>query len=230
MKLQQRLTINNSVVEIVDRTTSHDLYSPGRAVFEVITKEAPTGLVELHIGYKDKLTPYFLGAIESKIKKNNSWLITCRELIGALSFGCDFSLRHPTLRDVLEQINRCGVTCIAPDTKYAQTKIPAFCHVGDGVTALRQIGNAFDISDYIFQQRSGGTIYVGSWHDSNWSQPENARELPLHVFTSHSAKHAKLVAIPHLRPGIKINDRYVKEVKLVKSQQEITWSQSLSNV
>ena len=122
MKLKKLLTVAGVHVKLVKETVQLDLFSTGRATFEIITDVEPVGIVELFIGYNiDELTPYFLGVIESKQESNGSWLLVCRELIGALSFNHHFALRFPKLTDVLTAITNNGLEFTVPEASYADT-------------------------------------------------------------------------------------------------------------
>lgn len=228
MKLSKALSINNEPVNMVQDVVQLYLHSPGRATFEVITDEEPKGLVSLHIGYQaGNLQPYFLGVIDRKYQHGERWYLTCRELLGALSFEQPFSLRFPALTDVLDVMATTAGSFETPDKDYTKKPVPAFHHSGDGITALRQLGSVFDIPDYIFQQRTSGTFYVGSWHDSHWAQTPVT--LPAHLFTSSNAVNASFMAVPKCRPGLLLNNRYVLETILNDNTMTITWSHKLLN-
>jgi hypothetical protein len=220
--------VKNLVSEIIQL----DLYSTGRASFVVVCDQEPTGLVEFHLGYKiDVLIPYFLGVIESKHFANGRWHLTCRELLGALSYPAPISIRFANMVNVLNALSELGLDFVYPEVfadnkDYMNTAVPCFNHQGDGLSVLRQLGKIFQIKDYIFQQRPDGKIYVGSWHDSGWAKSEinNFAEHPLNVKSSTTAE---LVAIPKLRPGIKLNGRYIIETTLSANKQVIRWSKTL---
>lgn len=227
-RLTKILTINGQAVEnIVTDSVKLGLYVAGRAMFTVVTEHEPQGIVELHIGYKvDNLTPYFLGVIESKHLANGRWFITCRELLGALSFPTSISIRHATAQMVLDKLTELGVEFSTPSAEYLTTKAPCFYHNGTGISVLQQLGNVFNIENYIFQQRNDGKIYVGSWDDSGWAKSEvnDFAEHPIKVSNSTSGE---LIAIPKLKPGLKLNGRYITEVTLTGNKQQITWASKL---
>jgi len=228
-RLIKVLTIAGTpVVNLVSVSVQLDLFSTGRASFTVITEQEPAGLVELHLGYQvDKLTPYFLGVIESKHQANGRWFLTCRELIGALSFPAPMAIRFATMLDVLNKLAELGLEFVYPDQAYLNTPVPAFYHHGDGISVLRQLGQVYQVPDYIFQQRPDGKVYAGSWHDSGWAGTEinDFSEHPLKVKTSTTGE---VVAIPKLRPGLKLNGRYITETTLTGNTQVIRWSKTLS--
>ncbi|MEI8668887.1 hypothetical protein P4S65_11825 [Pseudoalteromonas sp. B131b] len=101
-RLSDTLTIGGKpVTSIVTKSVQLDIASTGRAKFEIVTEEVPSGLVELHLGYTlDNMVPYFLGVIESKHQANGRWYLTCRELLGALSFTAP-------LQFAMQQSKRC---------------------------------------------------------------------------------------------------------------------------
>jgi hypothetical protein len=216
-----------AVLNIVSDSVQLDLFSTGRATFVVICEDEPKGVVELQLGYKaDELTPYFLGAIESKHFANGQWFITCRELIGALTFKTPMAIRFACAADVLTALESTGFKFVHSNKKYMQRKVPCFYHNGDGISALRQLGKVFNIPDYIFQQRPDGLIYVGSWHDSPWANTpiDNLAE---HIINTKNASMGEMMAVPQMRPGIKLNNRFIIETTLLGNKQKITWSKTL---
>jgi len=227
-RLTKVLTIgDNQVTNIVNDNVKLGLFSTGRAMFTVVTDSEPKGLVELHVGYNvEKLTPYFLGVIESKHYSDGRWFIICRELLGALSFPASIAIRFATAKMVLDKLSEIGISFVTPSAEYINQKVPCFYHNGTGITALQQLGKVFNIEDYIFQQRPDGQIYVGSWQDSGWAKSEinNFAEHPIKV---KNATAGELIAIPKLRPGLKLNGRYITEVVLSGNKQLITWSSKL---
>ncbi|WP_299002300.1 hypothetical protein [uncultured Shewanella sp.] len=227
-KLTKVLTIDGRpVINIVSDHVQLDLFSAGRAIFIVNCEREPSGLVELHLGYQvSNLTPYFLGVIEKKHFSQGKWFLTCRELIGALSFPAPLSIRFATFKQVLSELSKLGVEFVHPNAEYINLPVPCFYHHGDGISALRSLGRIYQITDYIFQQRPDGKIYVGSWHDSGWAK-KPITDFSEHPIVTKTATTGKLLVIPQLRPGIKLNGRYITQVVLSKNTQEITWSKTL---
>ncbi|MCL1123293.1 hypothetical protein [Shewanella surugensis] len=228
VKLTKVLTIGGQpVINIVSDHVQLDLFSTGRAIFVVCCESEPSGLVELHLGYQvSTLIPYFLGVIEKKHFSQGMWFLTCRELIGALSFPAPLAIRFATLKHVLSGLSLLGVEFVYPEAEYINNPVPCFHHSGDGVSALRSLGRIYQITDYIFQQRSDGKIYVGSWHDSGWAN-NPITDFSEHPIVTKTATTGRLLVIPKMRPGIKLNGRYITQVVLSKNTQEITWSKTL---
>ena len=229
-RLTKVLTIGGKQVNsIVDESVKLGLFSTGRATFSITSDNEPSGIVELQIGYSaTKLTPYFLGVIESKHFANNQWLITCRELMGALAFSSPIVIRHATAKMVLEKLSELGVKFVTPNADYINKKVPCFYHNGTGISALQQLGKVFNIDGYIYQQRPDGQIYVGSWADSGWAKSE-INDFPEHTIKVKSSTSGELIAIPKLRPGIKLNGRYITEVIFSGNKQLIKWQSKLLN-
>ena len=188
----------------------------------------------MHLGYRvDNLTPYFLGVIEKKHHSNGKWFLTCRELIGALSFPAPMAIRFATVKDVLTQLSTLGLEFVYPidftnGHDYVNNPVPGFHHHGTGISALRSLGKTYQIPDYIFQQRPDGKIFVGSWHDSRWPAAA-VNDFSEHPIKVKSANSGELVVIPKLRPGLKLNGRYIREVTLSGNKQGVTWSKTLLN-
>nr|WP_239033088.1 hypothetical protein [Pseudoalteromonas luteoviolacea] len=215
-----------AVTTVINKQVQLDLNSAGRARFEVVTEAEPIGLIELHLGYEvSNMTPYFLGVIESKHFANGRWYLTCRELLGALAYQNPFSLRHPTITQVLEALDE-HIEFVTPNADYMQIKVPMFCHAGTGIDALRQIGRVWQIPQFIFQQKPDGKVYVGSWQDSRWPIV-SIDDFPEHSVKAMSSNTGELVAIPKLRPGLKLNGRYIQEVTLQNDRMQIRWSNRL---
>jgi hypothetical protein len=232
-RLTKVLTIGGKpVTNIVSEAIQLDLNSTGRASFVVVCDQEPTGIIEYHISYNiDKPIPYFLGVIEDKHFTNGRWYLTCRELLGALSYPAPLAIRFATMVDVLNALSELGLEFVYPEEfvdkkNYMNTAVPCFYHNGNGISALRQLGKIFQVKDYIFQQRPDGKVYVGSWHDSGWAKSAitNFAEHPITVTNSTTGE---LVATPQLRPGIKLNGRFITETTLIGNKQVIRWSKTL---
>jgi len=227
-RLTKVLTIGDQpVTNLINDNIKLGLFITGRATFTVVSDNEPKGLVELQIGYNpNELTPYFLGVIESKHFANGRWFITCRELLGALSFPASIAIRFATAKLVLDKLSELGIKFVTPNAEYINTKVPCFYHNGTGITALQQLAKVFKIESYIFQQRPDGQIYVGSWNDSGWAKSE-INDFAEHLIKVKNSTTGELIAIPKLRPGIKLNGRYITEVILSGNKQLITWSSKL---
>lgn len=228
-RLTKVLTIGDQqVTNIINDHVKLGLYCTGRATFTVTTDKEPSGLVELHLGYNvDKLTPYFLGVIESKHKSGDQWFITCRELLGALSFPASIAIRFATAKMVLDKLKATGLSFVTPGADYFNQKVPGFYHNGTGITVLQQLGKVFGIDNYIFQQRADGQIYVGSWQDSGWATSE-INDFAEHIIKVKTSTLGEIMAIPQLRPGLKLNGRYITDVVLTGNKQQITWANKLA--
>ncbi len=226
MKLHKLLTIGGNTMIIAADNINLDLWAPGRAMFTVSQEKEPTGLVEYSIGYKDHLVPYFVGVIESATQTAGAWHLTCRELLGTFaSISKPMALRHPTALDVLNELGPLSLTFLPAEAPYMEKKIPFFYHQGDALSALRQIGKAFDIPNFIVQQRADSRIYVGAWEHSGWQ--DKPIKVPDHVFKSQNAASATVLALPQLRPGILLNNKYVSQVTFSGLEQKIVWSHLL---
>ncbi|QUI71241.1 hypothetical protein [Pseudoalteromonas sp. M8] len=230
MKLNEQLTIGGVPVTTIEKKLVQlDIGSTGRASFQVVCDFEPAGLVELHIGYElEALEPYFLGVIESKLYSNGLWHLTCRELIGALSFKIPMAIRHATIEKVLAELSQGQLEFVIPNVQYSKAVVPAFHHAGTGIEALRQIGAVWQIPHYIVQQRPDGKIYVGSWEHSKWATSE-VSEFPEHAIKTINSLSGEVLAIPKLRPGIKINGRYITEMTLKDDRMQLRWSNKLLN-
>ncbi|TQF70505.1 hypothetical protein [Pseudoalteromonas luteoviolacea] len=228
LRLSDSLHIGGvAVTTVIKKHVQLDLNSAGRAKFEIVTEQEPSGVVELHIGYElTNMTPYFIGVIESKQQANGRWYLTCRELLGALTFQSALSIRHATINQVLTTLDN-RLEFVTPNASYMQTTLPMFCHAGAGIQALKQIGQCWQIPEFIYQQRSDGKIFVGSWQHSQWAQTI-IDDYPEHSIKTTSSTSGEVIAIPKLRPGLKLNGRYIHEVTLQNDRMQIRWSNTLS--
>lgn len=223
MRIIKIVNVSGHQVDVSKMHIRHDLNTTGRATFTITANDQPRGIVEVQIGVKtDAMKPYFLGVIEqSQQISGGNWHIVARELIGALSVPLNLSIRHATLTALTEQIARAGVEFELPEVDYTSRRLPNFCSVGTGLTALRQIGKALAIPNYIIQQLQSGKIYAGALTD----YPHYARQIniPDHTLNTLDANSAEITVIPTLRAGLRINKKVVRAVTLAQNKQVIEW-------
>ena len=215
MKLNKNLSIGGKDYQLVSEDIALDIERPGRAMFELVCpegEEAPKGLVSFALGwnYADKLTLFFTGDIEHCQRMDNARIrLFSLELSGRLDLPHPLSLRHPTLKQVLNQYNKLtGLQFVLPARPYASVQVPAFYGTGSGFHGFSNLGAVFGIDDYLWQAQADGKIFVGSWADSRWKGREI--ELPQEVFKNVGPTGFKsTTAIPGLRPGAVVNGQRV---------------------
>lgn len=205
-----------------------DLFSPGRAEFNVVAGEAIVAnqLVTFDIGYSHQsaMQRWFIGVTEKVVPVGNKQVkVFCRELSSALSHPLPLNLRHVSLRDVLAEINTItGLNFATPDKDYSTTKVANFFNIGSGYQAMALLGRVFKIPDFIWQQQAG-VVYVGSWADSRWATIKNMA-IPANLFAGHSAnERAEIAAIPLLRPGIRVSGNRITSIEFTQNKMTLSW-------
>jgi len=108
-----------------------------------------------------------------------------------------------------------------PDEAYSRKKIAYFYNMASGLHAMNELGRAFQIPDYIWQQNGDGTVYAGSHVHSHWIN--HPVDLPPSFFSSALSTHRySCAAIPGMRPGVVLNGHRVTDVLFQKNTMDIT--------
>lgn len=230
MKLNKTLYVNDAPYKLQSEDVVLSLYSPGRAVFQVIADHPLSGTVRFEMGYsvQDEAVAFFNGVIrESVTVDSGQQRLRCRELSCVLYAQLPAALRHPTLRDVVQwYAEQTGLTFIVPERDYAVRRIPSFYTLGDGYQGICSLGALFRVPDYVWFQQGDGSIFVGSWQDSRWAA--RPVELDEKWFTNVKAAGGKSVpAIPELRPGVLLNGQYLTKVKFEGHEMVVTCEKAL---
>nr|VFJ42981.1 MAG: hypothetical protein BECKFM1743A_GA0114220_1000338 [Candidatus Kentron sp. FM]VFJ43731.1 MAG: hypothetical protein BECKFM1743C_GA0114222_1000338 [Candidatus Kentron sp. FM]VFK05705.1 MAG: hypothetical protein BECKFM1743B_GA0114221_1000338 [Candidatus Kentron sp. FM] len=230
MQLRRELRIAGIVYPTAKEDVRLDLRSPGRGNFTIQGETLPNedvNLVQFRLGYP-KLGPYHLlfnGYVEriEPIDKRHA-IIFCRELTGILRHDIRFALRHVTLREILAKVSALtGLTFVTPDTEYANRKLPTVYSMGTGYNLMDTIGKTLAIPRYLWQLESDGKVFVGSWADSYWANRQIT--IPDKVLTAHHSNNTvRFAAIPALRPGVRMNNRYVQRLRFSGDEMEIQWT------
>jgi hypothetical protein len=166
----------------------------------------------------------FIGYVERVMPAVNGWYtLFCRELSASLALNYIVMLRHPTLKQVLDELSQLtGLEFVVPDKTYAETAIPCFYCDSSGYAMLDNIGRSFRIDDFIWQQQGNGKIYVGSYQDSFWA--DKPIVIPKHLMTKHQAgRTATIPAAPMIRPNVLANGSRIKTVEFKETHMTITW-------
>ncbi|MEE7625429.1 hypothetical protein V3O24_04585 [Methylobacter sp. Wu8] len=228
MKLDRQLNINNTPYRVIEDRVLLDLDSPGRAQFLIDAGDKPVAakqVVSFTLGYakRDTMQRLFLGFVESVNTLDKRQKLFCRELSAVLYAPLRLDLRHVTMQEVIADIHsKTGLTFSVGDGAYSRKKVANFYNLGNGYQAMQSMGRVFGIANYFWQQQGHGVIYAGSWQDSRWA--DLPIELEGGMFTEHlSNNSAKLVAIPALRPGVKLNGNIVTKVDFSDNQMGVTW-------
>ena len=230
MKLRKTLIVDGAAVKLVSEDIRLDLYAPGRAVFQVQSETALSGAVTFAMGYstEDRDQAFFTGYVERSLTVDKAQQrLLCRELTGVLDADLPVSLRHPMLSDVLAAYaGLTGLAFAVPDRTYAKTRVPCFMALGSGYHGLDSLGGVFGIDDYIWLQQGDGSVFVGSWHDSRWAdRPVAIEETWFSGVTADGG--ARLPVLPALRPGTRINNKYLLRLQLIGSEMVVQCARQL---
>lgn len=225
MNLTKQITINGKPFKLTSEDVRLNLFTPGRALFNVVSTETLSGIAVFSLGYKaDALTQYFVGYIEKSTAVNaDQQRVFCRELTAALNRRLPLALRACTLRDVLQEItDDSGVPFVTPQAAYTTTRAPAFYSVGNGYHAMDSLADVYGIERFIWQQQGDGKVFVGSWADSFWAG--RTVEIPVEMQKEFGASNRSVLPVlPKLRPGAIMNGSYLTGVKLEGNQMQLTW-------
>lgn len=225
MNLTKQITVNGKPFKLVSEDVRLNLFTPGRAVFNVVSTESLSGIVAYSLGYKaDALTQYFLGYIEKSTTVNqDQQRLFCRELPAALNRRLPLAVRVPTLTDVLQAItDDSGIPFVTPQAAYTKTRVPAFYSLGNGYHALDSLADVFGIERFMWQQQGDGKVFVGSWNDSYWAG--RPVEIPTEMQKEFGASNRSAIPVlPKLRPGALMNGSYLTGVKIDGNQMQLAW-------
>lgn len=228
MKYIHQLIINQVVSPQHDYEITLNLFSPGRGIFRVQTRELTPleGTVEFYIGRNDKpLLSVFSGFIHSaQTLSETEQLITCKEFSAVLQLPAPLALRNVTFMDVVEKISSVSrLEFITPDyADYLHSQTPYFYHTANGLHAVKALSQVFNISQFFHQQRTNGTQWVGSWTDSPWNGKQ--LNLPPRLFQKTNALGTSTLPLfPQIRPGVQLQDgRIVQRVAFKNGSMSIS--------
>lgn len=217
MKLIKQLTINGQPIGLVREHIWLDISTPGRADFTVRSSEKLSGIVQFTIGNaaQSKMVEFFTGYIEqSNTVDAAQQRIFCREICAVLWAIIPVSIRNASLKDIIGVYARkTGLSFIIPEKDYAQMPCPAFQTIGNGIHGLDSLGTIFNIPGYIWQQQGNGEVFSGAWDDSRWA--EKSFPVPEKFFQDVQLDGTKTIqAIPGLRPGVQVNEKYITSLQL----------------
>ncbi|MGS0824824.1 hypothetical protein ACVBIO_03350 [Shewanella sp. 0m-8] len=219
-----RATVNAKQVELKNHWLVLKSDSPGTCQITVNTKVNRLDKVALDLGWGEMVDRVFIGYVERVMPAVNGWYtLFCRELAASLAFNLSVMLRHPTMRQVLDEVSaQTGLSFVVPDKAYANASIPCFYCDGSGYEILDNIGRAYQIPDFIWQQQGNGQIYIGSYQDSYWHNKPVV--IPNALMTNHQAgRTATMPAAPMVRPNVTANNERIKSVEFKQTEMIISW-------
>lgn len=219
-----RAYVDNQKVDMTDHWVVLQSATPGNCQITVNTEVKQFALVSVDLGWGDMIDKVFIGYVERIMPAVNGWYtLFCRELSASLALNYSVMLRHPTLKQVLDELSPLtGLEFLVPDKAYAETAIPCFYCDSSGYAMLDNIGRSFRIDDFIWQQQGNGKIYVGNYQDSFWA--DKPIVIPNNLMTNHQAgRTATIPAAPMIRPNVLANGSRIKTVEFKQTQMTITW-------
>lgn len=223
-----RAYVDNTPVNIKDHWVVLQAKTPGNCQLTVQKKPEQTfnqfSQVTLDLGWGNMIDRVFIGYIERVMPAENGFItLFCRELAAALSFNFNVMLRHPTLKQVLDELSKqSGLEFVIPDRAYAKTSIPCFYCDSSGYAMLDNIGRAYQIKDFTWQQQGNGKVFVGSYADSFWA--DKPIQIPLNLMTGHQAGNtATMAAAPMVRPNVLANNQRIEKIDFKATTMTITW-------
>ncbi len=219
-----RAYVNNEKTDIEKHWIVLQSTVPGTCQLSVNTKVKKLSQVAVDLGWGNMIDRVFFGYVERIMPTNKGWsTLFCREFSAALKFNFSIMLRHPTLQHVLAELTKqSGVEFVIPNKAYAQTAIPCFYCDSSGYAMLDNIGRAYQIKDFIWQQQGNGKVFVGSYADCFW-QGKNI-EIPNGMMTEHQAgKIATMPAAPMIRPNVMANGERIEKIEFKETNMTISW-------
>ncbi|ABM25696.1 conserved hypothetical protein [Shewanella sp. W3-18-1] len=198
--------------------------SPGTCQLTVDKSAERFTPVAFEMGWGEMIERVFYGYIERIMPAANGlYTVFCRELSSALANNLSVTLRHPTLRNVCDEIKaQVGLEFVLPDKPYANTAIPCFYGDTSGYAMLDNLGRTYKVPDFIWQQQGNGKIYLGSYQDSFWAGKDIA--IPQSLMTDQQAgKTATIPAVPKLRPNVTANGARIAKVEFKGTNMTISW-------
>lgn len=221
------LQIDAQTVPVASCELVIDLSACGRGFITAGTDQDNTGkLIRVDVGYNEQTLRWFTGYVErDQAAENGFRRMLVRELVGVFERSWPMSMQHPTLRQVTDKLAAdSGLTFILPEGKaYTDRAIPHFVHSGTGWQLLSNLGRAFAIDDYIWQQLPDGTVWLGQWSDSRFAN------LPISIPNEYTkaagaGNSITLPAIPSIRPGVLADNQRITRVALKDDDITLTWT------
>ncbi|MGN2614702.1 hypothetical protein [Aliivibrio fischeri] len=228
MKLEKRLYINNEEVKLAKHMVSLKLSLGGVAIFTINTEMVleKHQAVRFDIGYNNKIEPWFEGFIE-KIQpaENGHQKITVKENSAILNFRLGLSLEHPSMREVINEIEvQTGLDFKLPEADYIDKVIPNFMSSGNGYQCLKAIGRAFGIPDLVWYQHIDQTVFIGAYQDCRFfNKPV---KVPQDLSLRHNGDNVTFAPFPMLRPGAIINEKRISRLDLIGDEMTAYWQES----
>lgn len=219
-----RAYVNNEKIDIKNHWVVLQAKTPGTCQINVNKQVKKFSQVAVDLGWGNMIDRVFVGYVERVMPSVNGWYtLFCREVAASLSFNFSVMLRHPTMKQVLAELTKqSGVEFVLPNQAYTETSIPCFYSDSSGYAMLDNIGRAFQIKDFIWQQQGNGKVFVGSYADSFWQ--DKPIQISSNLMTDHQAgKIATMAAAPMIRPNVIANGERIEKVEFKETNMTISW-------
>lgn len=228
MKLDTKLFINDVSYPLISYDISLRLSDAGRGTFSVQASSAPSGVVFFDAGYSaGNYHRYFIGYVASATKQSDKhYLIVAIELVNALKAPVPVSLRHCYFNDVLTEITKSTALTMSAGAgagSYSSVQASRVNANADGFYALKACERVFGIDDFAFYQAKDGSVWCGAWTDSPYAALGNI-EIDEKLFHSQQANSVTLAPLPALRPGMMLNGKTIRFIRLSGHKMVIRWT------
>lgn len=225
MKYDFSITVNGKQYPLVSHDVRLTANGCGVASFELETVQSLSGVVYFSFMVSGgQEFGHFYGYVERCTQATSkSMMIFCREKSNALSQRVPLSLRKVSLKRVLTEVKSLtGLGFAVPVTDYMEKEVPYFINTGSGLHLLRSLSSVYQISDFWWQQKRDGNIYVGSWQDGHWLK--TPIDIPVSLLDKKlSTQSAHIPAIPGVRPGYLLNGKRLTAVSLKSHSMVVSW-------
>lgn len=227
MKYNFAIIVGTKPYPIINHDIRLSANACGVASFELETTKHLSGVVYFSFSISDgQEFGHFYGYVERCVPATaKSVKIFCREKSNALSQRVPISVRQATLKQVLIEVKSITGLCFTEpkvEVDYMVKEVPYFINTGSGLHLMRALSSVYEVSDFWWQQKRDGTIYVGAWDDSHW--PATPIDIPASLLDKNlSTQTAELAAIPGLRPGYLFNGKRLTAVSLQGHSMVVSW-------
>lgn len=197
----------------------------GRAKFVVHADKKLSGIVIFSLAYSNDLEKFFIGYIDSAITVDSKQqILFCRELSYILKNEVTISLRHATLKDVLEKLHAQTMLDFEfkENASYASNVVTHFNLNGSGFSCLKTLAGVFSIENFIWKQNKDGSIFVGSWNDSIYAKRIISIDKAF-MTQQTSCNTCAIPVLPDLRAGMKFENGVIQSVHLLDDKMVIEW-------
>lgn len=219
-----RAYVNNEKIDIKDHWVVLQATTPGTCQITVKQKVKKFSQAAVDLGWGKMVDRVFVGYVERVMPAVNGWYtLFCRELAASLRFNFSIMLRHPTMKQILAELTKqSGIEFVIPNKAYAETSIPCFYCDSSGYAILDNIGRAYQIKDFIWQQQGSGKVFIGSYADSFWQ--DKPIQIPNNLMTDHQVgRIATMAAAPMIRPYVTANNERIEKVEFKETKMTISW-------